>query len=267
MKKLNTTGIVGLALCFAAIVFGIATNGGIGTIGNFIHIPSLIVTMGGALFAVLATADSKADFLDGLKSIAYAYKKPDSTVEEISGQIFDMSEIERKEGLLSLESKMESLDDIFLKRGIMLIVDGSDPELIKDIMENELIHKSDRYRRQIRFWQDLGAYAPAWGMVGTLLGLVNMMKAMGADTGSIGAGMALALITTLYGSVIANWICIPVAAKLQKSCDHEQMLMEVVIEGVLSIQAGENPHIVKEKIRSIIEHDLSATAISDNSDN
>lgn len=257
MKRFNMTGITGLWLCFAAIIFGVATNGGIGTIMNFVHIPSMIVTIGGALFAVLATADSLTDFIDGMKSIVYAYEKPKITVEEISAQILSMSEIARKEGLLSLESRMETLEVDFLKKGITLIVDGSDPELIKDIMENELIHRNDRYKNRIRFWQDLGAYAPAWGMVGTLLGLINMMKSMGADTGSIGAGMSLALITTLYGSVVANWLCIPVAAKLQKSCDHEQMLMEVIIEGVLSIQAGENPHIVREKIRSIIEHDMT----------
>ena len=253
MKKLNLTGITGLWLCLAAIIFGIAANGGIGTISNFIHVPSMIVTLGGALFAVLATADSSADFMDGLKGILYAYERPETTVEEISRQILEMSETARKEGLLSLESRMETIKDSYLKKGITLVVDGTDPELIKDIMENELGHRCDRQRRRVRFWQDFGSYAPAWGMVGTLLGLINMMKSMGTEAGSIGAGMSLALVTTLYGSVIANWLCIPVAAKLQKSSEHEQMMMEIIIEGVLSIQAGENTRIVKEKIKSVVE--------------
>ncbi len=253
MKKLNHAGIMGFCLCFSAIIFGIATNGGIGTITNFIHIPSLIVTLGGSLFAVLATADSLKDYLDGLGSIFYAYRSSEVTTEYACEQLIQMADLARREGLLSLEEYASSIEDTFLSKGIRLIVDGSDPELVKDIMENELIHKAERDKKRIRFWSDLGAYAPAWGMVGTLLGLINMMKVMGTDPGGIGAGMSLALITTLYGSVVANWICIPVAGKLEKKSGQEQLVMEVTIEGVLSIQAGENTRIIKEKMRAILE--------------
>lgn len=252
MRKLNTTGMMGLFLCFVAIIFGIVTNGGIGTISNFIHIPSFIVTFGGAFFAVLATADSFEDFKDGLAGIYYAYKKPTISLDYVSGEIIKMADIARKEGLLSLESYMETLQDPFLTKGIRLVIDGSDPELLKDIMESELIHKEEQQKKRIQFWQDFGAYAPAWGMVGTLLGLINMMKSMGDNASGIGAGMSLALITTLYGSVIANWICIPVARKLDKSSRQEQLMMEIIIEGVLSIQAGENTRFIKEKISAAI---------------
>ena len=244
MKKLNHAGIMGFCLCFSAIIFGIATNGGIGTIMNFIHIPSLIVTLGGSLFAVLATADSLKDYLDGLGSIFYAYRAPEVTTEYACEELLKMADLARREGLLSLEEYAASIEDVFLSKGIRLIVDGSDPELVKDIMENELLHKAERDKKRIRFWQDLGAFAPAWGMVGTLLGLINMMKVMGTDTSGIGAGMSLALITTLYGSV---------AAKLEKKSGQEQLVMEVTIEGVLSIQAGENTRIIREKMRAILE--------------
>ena len=240
MKKLNHAGIMGFCLCFSAIIFGIATNGGIGTITNFIHIPSLIVTLGGSLFAVLATADSLKDYLDGLGSIFYAYRSSEVTTEYACEQLIQMADLARREGLLSLEEYASSIEDTFLSKGIRLIVDGSDPELVKDIMENELIHKAERDKKRIRFWSDLGAYAPAWGMVGTLLGLINMMKVMGTDPGGIGA-------------VVANWICIPVAGKLEKKSGQEQLVMEVTIEGVLSIQAGENTRIIKEKMRAILE--------------
>lgn len=253
MKKINIAGVMGICLCMGAIIFGIATNGGIHTIMNFVHVPSLIVTLGGALFAVLATADSFADYLDGIKSIFYAYRKPASTTDFVSEQIILLSDKARKEGLLSLEEQAQQLDDEFLSKAIRLIVDGSEPELVRDILENELLHREERNTRRIRFWQDLGAYGPAWGMIGTLLGLINMMRSMGADASAIGAGMALALITTLYGSVLANWICIPVARKLQKSNEQERLVMEVIIEGTLSVQAGENSRIIKEKIRSILE--------------
>ena len=108
-------------------------------------------------------------------------------------------------------------------------------------------------KKQVKFWEDLGAYAPAWGMVGTLIGLINMMKTMGSDSSAIGAGMSLALITTLYGSILANWVCIPIARKLEKNSEAEYLEMEVIIEGVLSIQAGDNTRIIKEKLKAILE--------------
>lgn len=228
MQKWNFASLTGFVLCFITVLFGIASNGGIGTIKNFIHFPSLLVTLGGSVFAVLIT-------------------------EGISDQILSMSDIARKEGLLALEESVSQEQDEFMSKGIRLVVDGSDPELVKDIMETELYHKEERDSRRVRFWQDMGAGAPAWGMVGTLLGLINMMVSMGTDAGSIGAGMALALITTLYGSVIANWVCIPIARKLEKNGEQESIAMEVTIEGVLSIQAGENPRVIKEKLKSILE--------------
>ena len=133
------------------------------------------------------------------------------------------------------------------------VVDDSDPELTKDILESEMNHKYENAKKQIQFWQDSGSYAPAWGMVGTLLGLINMMKSMGNNPSAIGAGMSLALITTLYGSIIANWICIPIAQRLSKKSNNEYLVKEIIIEGVLSIQAGDNPRITREKIKALTE--------------
>ncbi|MBE5952307.1 MAG: motility protein A [Lachnospiraceae bacterium] len=234
------------------IFFGIATNGGLRTILNFIHLPSFIVTFGGAFFAVMATADSMSDYLDGLKSIFEAFIQSPPETKQITENILEMSDRARKEGLLSLETDTGSKED-FLQKGIRLIVDGTDPELVRDILENELSHKEERDRKRVRFWQDMGSYGPAWGMLGTLLGLINMMRSMGTDADAIGAGMALALITTLYGSVLANWICLPTARKLEKNSAQECLAMEIVIEGVLSIQAGENTRIIKEKLKSIMD--------------
>ena len=260
MKELNVAGVTGFWLCFCAIIFGIITNGGLQTIMNFIHIPSLIVTLGGAMFAVLATADSFEDYIDGLKSIYYAYQKNSQTTEAVSEQIIEMSDIARKEGILYLEEYADQIEDDFFNKSLRLIVDGSDPELVRDILESELMHKEERNERRIKFWKDLGSYGPAWGMVGTLLGLINMMKSMGTDVEAIGSGMSLALITTLYGSVLANWVCIPVARKLEKSSEQERIVMEVIIEGMLSVQAGENSRIIKEKFKSILAEDMEEAA-------
>lgn len=253
MTNKNTVALIGFLLCFMAIIFGIATNGGLGTILNFIHIPSLIVTLGGSVFAVMITADSLEDYLDGFKSFLSAFQKPATLPEEMSNKILSLSDVSRKEGLLSLEEHIHEIGETFLTKGLNLSIDGTEPDLVKDILENELSHKERRDKKRVRFWQDLGACAPAWGMVGTLLGLINMMRSMGTDASAIGAGMSLALITTLYGSIIANWICIPITRKLEKNSEQESLVMEVIIEGVLSIQAGENPRIIKEKLQSILE--------------
>lgn len=256
MNKLNSAAFTGFLLCFIAIIFGIVTNGGIRAVMNLIHFPSFIVTFGGALFATLMTADSFEDFQEGLKSFVTAFKQQQISVNELAEEIFRLSETGRKEGLLALEEEANKIEFGFLKKAITLVVDGSDPELVRDILESEMVHKEDRNRKNINFWQDLGAYGPAWGMLGTLLGLIDMMKSMGTDVDAIGAGMSLALITTLYGSILANWICIPIGRKLEKCNNEELLIMEVVTEGVLSIQAGENTRIIREKIKSVIEVDM-----------
>lgn len=249
-KKVNLSVFTGFALCFGMIITGIATNGGIGTVLNFVHIPSMIVTFGGSIFAVLVTTESFGEFAAGVKSFADALRKQMYNLDEIGNQIYEMALISRKEGLLALEEFSAGIDDAYMQKGIRLTIDGTDPELIKDIMETDLIHAAEETRRQITFWENLGAYAPAWGMVGTLLGLINMMRNMGEDPDAIGSGMSLALLTTLYGSVLANWICLPIASRQKRCSAQRELAMELVMEGVLSIQAGDNPMIIKEKIRT-----------------
>lgn len=255
---MNLASISGFVLCFVIILVGIITNGGISSIGIYINFPSMFVTFGGAFLAVLAACDSFEDFLSGLKSFPEALKSQKVSVAQIPVKILEISELARKEGLLALEEKAGDIDDEFMKKGIMLVVDGTDPELVKDILMTEMVHKEERNRVKIDFWEDLGAMAPAWGMVGTLLGLIYMMKSMGADTASIGSGMALALVTTLYGSVMANWICAPIARKMKKNNEREMLAMELTIEGILSVQAGENPRVIGEKMKSFTDVDVLA---------
>ena len=165
--------------------------------------------------------------------------------------IIELSNVARKEGLLSLEEASAELEDPFLRKGVLLIVDGTDPELVRAIMDTELTSVDNRHRKKIAFWEDLGAMGPAWGMIGTLIGLINMLQQMN-DPASIGPSMAVALITTLYGSLLANWICAPVATKLKGNNEEEMTVKEIMIEGLLSIQAGENPRVIEEKLKSFL---------------
>ncbi len=247
---MDIASIVGLLACFALMLFGIIQSGGVAAIGNFIDVPSALITFGGALMCVFAQ-NSIPSFVGGLKSFTLILKSPENNVGDIIRSIIDLSNVARKEGLLSLEEAAGNIEDAFMKKGIMLVVDGTDPELVRGILETEMINTEDRHKSTIGFWDTVAAMGPAWGMIGTLIGLVNMLQNL-SDPSSIGPSMAVALITTLYGSLMANWICAPVAGKLKLQNADEMMAMQIEIEGLLSIQAGENPRVIEEKLKSFL---------------
>ena len=243
--------IIGLAVCLGLCIFGIVFGNSFSVIVNFLDPPSALITFGGAFMCILASY-SIPEYIAGFKSILLTFKTGNNDIAGMIKKIIDLSNVARKEGLLSLEEAAGELDDAFMKKGILLIVDGTDPELVRGIMETEMVSIDGRHRSKIGFWENLGAMGPAWGMIGTLIGLVNMLQNMD-DPSSIGPSMAVALLTTLYGSLLANWICAPVAAKLKLRNDEEMQTKEIMIEGLLSIQAGENPRVIEEKLKSFLE--------------
>lgn len=250
---MDLASLLGLAVAFVLVIFGIVyskTGIDFSVIMNFLDVPSALITFGGAFCAALAM-NSIPSYLSGIKSIGVIFKHGSINVGEIIQKIIDLSNTARKEGLLSLEDAARDIGDDFLKKGIMLVVDGTDPELVRAIMETELDALGGRHKLNIKFWQDLGAAGPAWGMIGTLIGLVNMLKNL-SDASAIGPAMAVALLTTLYGSLLANWICTPVATKLGAIDGDEFMVKTIMIEGLLSIQAGENPRVIEEKLKSFL---------------
>ena len=184
-------------------------------------------------------------------SLPFIFKNETLNPAEAIQHIIDLSNTARKEGLLALEEAANGIEDEFLKKGIMLVVDGTDPELVRGIMETDLSCISARHKKNIGFWEKWAELGPAWGMIGTLIGLILMLKDLD-DPSSIGPSMAVALVTTLYGSLIANWLCTPVATKLQVNDTMEMMMKEITVEGILSIQAGENPRVIEEKLKSFL---------------
>ena len=253
--------LVGLVAAFALMIFGIL-QGGVSALSGFIDLPSVLITFGGAFMATMATQGSIPEFIGNLKTIKLTLHKVDVNEEETIKSIINLSNVARKEGLLALEEAANGIDDAFLKKGLMLIVDGTDPELVRSIMETELSCVSSRHKGSIGFWEALGAAGPAWGMIGTLIGLVNMLRDL-SDINAVGPNMAVALVTTFYGSVLANWICTPVASKLKANDAAEISLKEIIVEGLLSIQAGENPRVIEEKLKSFLSPD-KASAMSAN---
>lgn len=250
---MDLASLLGMVISMVLVIFGIVyskTGINFGVIVNFLDAPSALITYGGAFCATLVMNSFKS-YTGGLGSIKLIFKMPTINTVEIIQKIIDLSNVARKEGLLSLEEAASDINDDFLKKGILLIVDGTDPELVRAIMETELDSTEARHKGNIKFWQDLGAMGPAWGMIGTLIGLVNMLNNM-SDASSIGPAMAVALLTTMYGSLLSNWICTPVSTKLAANNDQEITVKTIMIEGLLSIQAGENPRVIEEKLKSFL---------------
>ncbi len=255
---MDIASLLGTILGFSMVIFGILSAGA--DIFGYVDVPSIIITLGGSISGVLASNKMK-DFIGGLKSITLAFKEEAMDPGSVIGNIIDLSNVARKEGLLALEEASNDIEDPFLKKGIMLVVDGTDPELVRGILETELTCLEERHKKVISFWEKWAELGPAWGMIGTLVGLVNMLNNM-EDASAIGPSMAVALITTLYGSIIANWLCSPIATKMKVNNDLEVIVKEVMVEGLLSIQAGENPRVIEEKLKSFlspaVRNDLGA---------
>lgn len=243
--------LLGVVLCMAFVLISICLGqDGPAGLKYFVDAQSIMITVGGAFAAVLTGCTMK-EFLGGMKSIGVAFKLPALDAAGIIKKVIELSNVARKEGLLSLEEAAGDIDDAFLKKGIMLVVDGTDPDLVRGIMETEMLSIDDRHKKNIGFWDNVAGMGPAWGMIGTLVGLVMMLYHM-EDASTIGPAMAVALITTFYGSLMANWICTPVATKLKTINNAEMQVKEIMIEGLLSIQAGENPRVIEEKLKSFL---------------
>lgn len=243
--------LIGLIACIVLVVMGIITgDDGVAALKNFVDFKSILITFGGAFGATLISHKMK-DFIGGLKGFALALKQRNYDQTEAIKNIIELSNVARKEGLLALEDAASDLDDAFMKKGIFLIVDGTEPDLVRAILETELTCIEDRHKKVSSFWETTAAMGPAWGMIGTLIGLINMLKHLD-DVSTVGPNMSTALITTFYGSLLANWLAMPIATKLKANNAEEVTVKEVVIEGLLSIQAGENPRVIEEKLKSFL---------------
>ncbi len=221
-----------------------------GQVGIYVDMPS-VVLVGGAsvtiIFFCYPVANLKA--VPNIVKKAFFSKKHD--VEQLIEDMVSYAEIARRDGILSLENTIKDLDDPFIVSGIQMAVDGTDPELIEQIMINDLENLMERHDSSRGIMESIGKYAPAMGMIGTLIGLVAMLADL-SDPTRIGAGLAVALLTTLYGSVIANAVALPLGDRLGRRSTEEVLYKTVIIKGVMSIQSGDNPRIVEQKLRTFL---------------
>ncbi|MFQ5473659.1 MAG: motility protein A [Dehalococcoidia bacterium] len=220
----------------------------------FVHVPSILIVIGGSISATLI-AYPLADVLGVFGTVRNAFMQSTTSPTEIIQTLVAYATKARREGILTLESEVESAGDLFLAQGVRLAIDGTAPELIKDILITELTYVESRHATGQGVLNKVGELAPAFGMIGTLIGLVQMLKTM-EDPSQIGAGMATALLTTFYGAVLANFLAIPLASKLKNRTETEILAKEVIIEGILSIQSGDNPRVVEQKLKAFISPKL-----------
>ncbi len=237
--------IVGLVGALGLIIVTMLMSG---DLGMFVNIPSVVIVLGGSIFAVMAKF-GLGQFLGAFKVAAKSFTSKTEDPNELIGQIVELADAARKGGLLSLEG-MEVEND-FLKRGIQLLVDGHDPDVVKALLSKDRSLAEERHSLGAKIFADMTVVAPAMGMIGTLIGLVAMLANMD-DPKSIGPAMAVALLTTLYGAVIANGITDPIAAKLTLRAGEEAMTKNLIIDALLAIQSGQNPRVIDQMLRTYL---------------
>ncbi|ADN01867.1 motility protein A [Spirochaeta thermophila] len=242
--------ILGVVVGLGLVIFGIVVAGV--PLGVYVDIASVLIVFGGS-FGAMLVGNPLARMLGIMQYVSHALNVPNWQEGRVINDLVAYAERARREGLLALEDNLDEIEDEFMRKGLQLVVDGIDPEIIKTVLYTELNEMQSRHEVGAKIFDDWSKIAPAFGMIGTLIGLIAMLKNLaGGDTSAIGQGMATALITTLYGSLFANLFLIPLKNKLMDRDRDETLVREIMIEGILSIQAGDNPRVLLEKLLSFL---------------
>jgi chemotaxis protein MotA len=236
--------LVGVLIMVASVLIGGAP------FAIFVNYPSLLCVFGGATAAVLICYPIRAMKLLPFSFLKTVFNKSPRTPEIIQ-QIVTLAEVARREGILALDARLEEVPNKFIKMGIQMAIDGTKPEVIQDVLHTEIAAIASRHSQCKGIMDQLGKSAPAFGMIGTLLGLVMMLNNM-SDPSSIGSGMAVALLTTLYGAVVSNLFCLPMSEKLSFYNREEIQTLELIVRGVIAIQSGENPRVIEQKLQAVL---------------
>lgn len=258
---MDIMSVLGYLLGVFVLVYGIIfTSDGIvlANFSNFWDIPSVIITIGG-VFVGLMMSHPLSMFFKIPKHLKIIFFPTKYDPQIYINQIVELATEARINGLLSLESKLAETKDPFLKTSMMLVVDAVDPEKVKELLATELEYMDDRHANDRGFYDKGSAFGPAFGMIGTLMGLINLLKQLD-DPSKVAPAMALALVTTFYGSVLANMIFMPISFKLKIRHDEEYLCKMIIAQGVESIQAGDNPKFIGEKLNQLIPGYLAKRA-------
>ncbi len=255
---MDLSSIIGLVLGFGMLIASFVLDGG--------HVTSLLkptaamIVFGGTIGATM-TSFTVNDLkqVGTLFKIMFSEKKYE--VNELIVTLCGFAEKARREGLLSLERETASVDDEFVRQGIQLVVDGTDPTLVRDILETQIEFTNQRHKIGADIFETAGGYSPTMGIIGTVMGLVHVLSNL-AEPEKLGGAIALAFIATLYGVGFANLVWLPIGHKLKLKSKQEEFMKEITLEGILSIQAGDNPSIVREKLRAFLSEKVRQEAVA-----
>jgi len=240
--------VVGVIVAIMAIVISTVMDGN--SFGALIGPSSLFLVVVGALGVTLAGFDIP-DLKNAPKAMIIAFTGKLAEGDSIVTSLMGFAEVARRDGVLALESSIAELDDEFLKNGLQQVVDGLDAEQVREVMEIELGALDGRHQNNIAFWKGMGGNAPTMGMVGTVIGLINMLGNL-SDPAQLGLGLSVALLTTLYGVIFANLVFLPIGGKLARLHAAELEVKELAIDGVLALQSGASPRALVERLEAFL---------------
>jgi len=242
--------VLGVISAFGLVAIAIFMGGGVKL---FINVPALMIVVGGTLGATMISYPLRDVF--GVFAVAKkAVFTKNISINELIRRFIGFAKKSRKEGILALESDVKNVRDEFLKKGIQLSIDGLEPQEIEDVLETEVDFIRSRHQLGAEVFTTMGTFAPALGMIGTLIGLVQMLQTLD-DPSGIGPAMAVALLTTFYGSIMANIVCLPIAGKLRVRSKEEVLTKEMTIRGIISLSNGDNPRILEQRLQAFIPPD------------
>lgn len=243
--------IIGLVLGFGAVIGGQVLEGG--HVSAILQPTAAIIVLGGTFGATFVSFPLK-NILQALKDSRKALFPPKEDPEGVIKNIINYAAKARRNGLISLEQEAQTVKDSFTKKGISLVVDGIDPQKLRETMEIELASFEEHAKASAEVFEAAGGFAPTIGIIGAVLGLIHVMENL-SDSSKLGAGIAVAFVATIYGLMTANIICIPISTKLKLRLKEAILQKEMVIEGLIAIQNGENPHFIEQKLRAYMPDD------------
>ncbi|HUX50082.1 MAG TPA: flagellar motor protein [Spirochaetia bacterium] len=243
--------LIGIVAGFGALLIGFMFER-----GNLIALigPSALIVILGGTFGALTTSFAMKDIVSIPRLFSAAMQAAEGPTSETLEQLCEYAERARREGLLSLEEVIEDMEDPFLKKGLQLVIDGTDPEIISTIIQNDIYLWEHKRKNEAAIFEAAGGFSPTMGIIGTVMGLVIVLQTLGGDTSELGHSIATAFIATLYGISFANLIWLPIGNKLKLKLRQEKLAKEMIMTGILAIQQGENPSIIRRKLESYMEN-------------
>lgn len=245
---MSAPALLGLIGSIAALIVALRIEGG--NLGAFVNVSAMLVVFGGTLGATLVSFPTSV--VEKFPHLLLRAFRQHGTDPKVVGQILlRLAERARREGLLALEEEMQGIDESFLKRGVLLVIDGTDPDLVRRILESDLAIRQSEEEGECALFETMGGLSPTMGIIGTVMGLVNVLGNL-TDPSKLGGAIAVAFIATFYGVASANLLWLPIGTKLKKQAEANSLVAEMIMEGVASIQNGENPRILQERLEAYL---------------